>query len=123
MANITLEVVEEAFCIWRNKRGSKSELIPKNLWSMALGLYPQYQRSKICQRLRLSGSQFKRHLEARCLTVANHGFVLASKAELTSNFVATPEVQLTIQGKERSLNLCISVHELSQILPQIGMLL
>ena len=63
MEGITLESVEQAFCEWRARRISRTELIPKNLWHMALMLYPQHKRTIICRRLGLSGGQFKQHLE------------------------------------------------------------
>jgi hypothetical protein len=123
MLAITLESVEEAFCLWRTQRSSLAELIPKNLWSMALELYPGYKRSIICKRLRLSGSQFKQRLEESCNQFSNKGFVLAARDESKANSLANPEVKLTIQGKERALSICIGAAELSQILPQLGMLL
>lgn len=123
MNGITLESAEEAFCLWRTQRRSRAELIPENLWSMALGLYPQYKRSKICEQLRLSGSQFKQRLEGSGYTPSDNGFVLASRDEVKVNTVPNHEVQLTIQGKERSLKLCVEVHALSQILSHLSVLL
>ena len=64
MNGLTLESAEEAFRQWRDQRNTRLESIPETLWSMALGLYPQYKRSKICRCLRLSGGQFKERLEA-----------------------------------------------------------
>ena len=63
MSDLTLASVEEAFQQWRAGRHSRAELIPEALWSMALRLYPQYQRSKICRYLQLSGGQFKKRLD------------------------------------------------------------
>lgn len=123
MAGITLELVEEAFCSWRTQRKSRAELIPENLWAMAVGLYPHYKRSKICHRLRLSGHQFKRRLEGGSPTFAAHSFVLASRDEVQVNLKPGSDVHLTIQGKERVLTLCVGVHALTQILPHIGALL
>ena len=120
---MTIELVEEAFCEWRATRRSRAELIPKNLWSMALELYPQYKRSIICHRLRLSGSQFKQRLEGASHTFVDNGFVYASRDVVKENPVSNHEVQLTIQGKERTLTLCVEVHALNQILPQISVLL
>ena len=123
MENVTLELAEETFCQWRIQRSSGKEPIPENLWGMALGLYPEYKRSKICDRLRLSGSQFKRRLEGGYSTFAEQGFVLASQEEVKTSTKQTQEIQLTIQGKERVLTLCVDVHALSQILPHLGALL
>lgn len=123
MEGITLELVDEAFCEWRATRRSRAELIPKNLWSMALKLYPQYKRSIICHRLRLSGSQFKQRLEGGSHTFVDNGFVYASRDVVKENPASNHEVQLTIQGKERVLTLCVDVHALGQILPHIGALL
>jgi hypothetical protein len=123
MQSLTLELVEVAFCEWRAQRSNRLESIPENLWSMALGLYPQYKRSKICHRLRLSGSQFKRRLEGEVGSLVESGFVLASRDKSKAKPELIPEVRLTIQGKERALTLCVAVHALGHILPQLGMLL
>lgn len=110
-------------CRW-HRGSSRSESIPEALWSMALGLYPQYVRSKICHHLRLSGSQFKRRLENNGDTSRAKGFVLASRDEVK---VMTPErgteIQLTIQGQARSMTLCFGMHALGHVLPHIGSLL
>lgn len=123
MNNITLESVEAAFCDWRAQRSSRTDPIPEYLWAMALRLYPEYKRSKICHRLRLSGSQFKSHLESRVQSPADKGFVLASREEVTANPPPITGVQITIQGKERAMTLCFSVHALPLILPHVGALL
>ena len=75
MNGLTLESAEEAFRQWRDHRSSRVESIPEMLWSMALGLYPQYKRSKICRILRLSGGQFKERLEASGHPLPSTGFV------------------------------------------------
>ena len=121
MSDLTLVSVEAAFQQWRAGRDSRTEVIPEALWSMALGLYPQYKRSKICRHLQLSGGQFKQRLDND--TRANHGFVLASRDELKAKPQPNPEVQLTLQGHTRSMTLCFDVHALAQILPHIGALL
>lgn len=123
MESVTLELAEEAFCKWRDERSSRAELIPEHLWSMALRLYPHYKRSRICERLRLSGSQFKRRLEEERPSFAANGFVLASKDEIKVTSALSQDIQLTIQGKERALTFCVDMHALSHILPHIGALL
>ena len=123
MSDLTLASVEEAFQQWRTGRYSRAELIPEALWSMALALYPQYKRSKICRHLQLSGGQFKQRLDNDRDTRANHGFVLASRDEPKATPEPTPKVQLTLQGHTRSMTLCFDVHALAQILPHIGALL
>ena len=123
MESVTLELAEEAFCKWRIQRSSRAEPIPENLWTMALRLYPHYKTSKICHRLRLSGSQFKQRIEASYDTFADNGFVLASKNEVKVTFNQNQAIQLTIQGRERALMVCVDVHGLSQILPHIAVLL
>jgi hypothetical protein len=121
MNTLTLESVEEAFGKWRAKR-SQSDSIPAELWEMALGLYPQHTRSTICAKLRLSGGQFKSRLEEGSSESVN-GFVLAYKDESSPRSVAGPEVKLTIQGKERTLMLCVSLDALGQLVPHLGALL
>lgn len=123
MNDLTLESAEEAFRQWREQRSSRKESIPEALWSMALGLYPQYMCSKICQHLRLGGSQFKRRLEDSGAINRAKGFVLASRDEPKAMPELNPEVQLTLQGHTRSMTLCFDVHALAQILPHVGALL
>ncbi len=123
MSDLTLASVEEAFQQWRAGRHSRAELIPEALWSMALGLYPQYKRSKICRHLQLSGGQFKQRLDNDRNTHAHHGFVLASRDEPEAAPKLNPKVQLTLQGHTRSMTLCFDVHALPQILPHVGALL
>lgn len=122
MSSLTLESVEEAFRDWRAQRSSGKESIPEALWSMALELYPQYIRSKICERLRLSGSQFKRRLEGSDASSRGKGFVLASCDEDKAMLVGT-EIQLTLQGQARSMTLCFDRHALAHVLPHVGSLL
>ena len=123
MDSITLESVEAAFCDWRAQRSSRTAPIPEYLWAMALKLYPAHKHSKICHRLRLSASQFKPRLERREQSPADNGFVLASREEIKVNLPPSSDVQLTIQGKERVMTLCVSVHMLPLILPHVGALL
>jgi len=122
MNDLTLESVKEAFQQWRSARYSRAEPIPEALWSMALGLYPQYKRSKICHLLGLSGNQFKRRLEDT-RDVCVNGFVVASCDEVKATPEINAKIQLIVQGKERALTLCVEVHLLSQVLPQLGALL
>ena len=123
MNGLTLESVEKAFCEWRAQRSSRAELIPKNLWCMALKLYPQHKRTIICSRLRLSGGQFKRHLEDVNNTSFDDDFVLASRDFVKENSNSSSEIQLTVQGRDRTLMLSVNLHSLELILPHIGALL
>lgn len=123
MDSISIESAEASFHQWRAQRISRRELIPEHLWNMALGLYPEYMRSKICRRLGLSGGQFKRRLDGFRPAFADTGFVLASNDEPKAAPKVHPEVQLLIQGKERSLTFSVGTDALLQILPHIGALL
>lgn len=124
MNDLTLESVEEAFRQWRDQRSSRVESIPEMLWSMALGLYPQYKRSKICRILRLSGGQFKERIDAGSYPFPSTGFVLASnKEKVKATPISSPEIQLTLQGQARSMTLCFDVHALGQVLAHVGVLL
>jgi hypothetical protein len=109
MDSITLESEEAAFSDWRAQRSSRTVPIPEYLWAMALKLYPA-KHSKICHRLRLSASQFKSRLESREESPADMGFVLASREEVKVNLHPSTDVQLTIQGKERAMTLCVSIY-------------
>lgn len=123
MSYLSLASVEKSFSQWRSKRHSRAEPIPEALWSMALGLYPQYKRSIICHHLRLSGSEFKRRLENTDDTCANNRFVLASRDELKETLLAGTDIQLTLQGQVRSMTLCFDVHALAQVLSHVSALL
>ena len=123
MSDLTLASVEEAFQQWRDERYSRAEQIPEALWSMALGLYPQYKRSKICHVLHLSGAQFKRRLEDGDDTRVNSGFVLASRDDVKVTPVSRTEIQLTLQGQLRSMTLCFDAHTLGHVLSHVGALL
>lgn len=123
MNDLTLATVEEAFQQWREQRSSRKESIPEKLWSMALELYPQYMRSKICHHLRLSGSQFKRRLKNNGETSRAKGFVLASRDEVNMTPAPGTEIQLTLQGQTRSMTLCFDMHALGHVLPHVGSLL
>jgi hypothetical protein len=124
MNNLTLASVEEAFKRWRDGRYSRAEPIPEALWSMALGLYPQYKRSRICHLLHLSGAQFKRRLEDGGDTRVNSGFVMASRDDVKMTpVVASTEIQLTLQGQLRSMTLCFDAHALGHVLSHVGALL
>lgn len=120
MSYLTLESVEEAFHQWREQRSSRSESIPKKLWEMVIKIYPKYKRTVICRRLRLSGSQLKKYLDSRFIS-SGGGFVLASIDSAKEDL--SPNIQLTIQGKERTLILSVDVHALDKILPSISRLL
>jgi hypothetical protein len=123
MNDINLASVEKAFQQWRIGRYSRAEPIPEELWSMALGLYPQYKRSVICHHLRLSGAQFKRRLEIGDDRCANNGFVLASCDEVKTTPLKNVDIQLTIQGQARSMTLCLDMYTLAQVLPHVSALL
>jgi len=124
MNGLTLESAEEAFRQWRDQRSSLVDSIPEMLWSMALGLYPQYKRSRICRILRLSGGQFKERLDAGPHPFPSTGFVLASNKEVVkATLIPSPEIQLTLQGQARSMTLCFDVHALGQVLAHVGALL
>ena len=123
MSDLNLLSVEEAFQQWRAGRHSRAEPIPEELWSMALGLYPQYQRSKICRHLQLSGGQFKRRINHDTETGSNHGFVLASRDEPKATHEIKPEIQLTLQGHMRSMTLCFGMDALGQVLSHVSVLL
>lgn len=123
MGSISLESTEASFDQWRAQRSSRAELIPDNLWNMALGLYPQYKRSRICRQLGLSGGQFKQRLDGCRPAFADTGFVLASNNKLKAKPKAHPEVRVVIQSKERTLTLSVGADALLELLPHIGALL
>ena len=121
MNNLTLASVKEAFQTWRTERYSRAEPIPEALWSMALELYPQYNRSHICLLLRLNGAQFKRRLDEAGDTRAN--FVLATHDEVKETQRVGADIQLTLKGQVRSMTLCFDVHALGHVLSHVGALL
>lgn len=123
MADVSMELAKESFIQWRSNRTNQGEPIPDELWDMALGLYPKYKRSTICEQLQLSGSGFKRRLEEGLPACSDKGFVLASKSEVKKIPKQGQEIQLTIQGKQRSLTIHVEADELSTVIPHISGLL
>ena len=127
MSGLTLESVEEAFRQWRLQRSSRKEPIPEALWSMALGLYPQYMRSKICHYLRLSGAQLKRRLEDDGGASRANGFVLATPQEEVKKLQAlatqSAPITMVVTGTRRTLELSVDIDSLEAVLPHIGSLL
>ena len=123
MSSVTLESTEASFQQWREQRSSRNESIPGYLWQMALSLYPHHNRAKICRRLALSGGQFKQRIASVSPKCADTGFVLASSEGVKTGPQPKTEVQLAIQGKERSLTLSVGVDVLLQLLPHIATLL
>jgi len=61
----------------------------------------------------------QQHLDNR--SSSDSGFVLATVDSVKEHFI--PNIQLTIQGKERALILSVDVHALDKILPSISRLL
>lgn len=123
MSSVTLESTEASFQQWREERRSRKELIPDHLWQMALSLYPDHNRAEICRRLGLSGGQFKQRIDCVGPKFADTGFVLASSEGVKTSPKPRTEVQMAIQGRERSLALSVEVDVLLQLLPHIGALL
>jgi len=124
MADVTMELAKESFSQWRSNRTNQAEPIPDELWGMALSLYPKYKRSTICEQLHLSGSGFKRRLEEGLPAFSDKGFVLASKSEVKKfPKQGQQEIQLTIQGKERSLTIHVEADMLNTVIPHVGALL
>ena len=62
-------------------------------------------------------------IEGSSTTCADNGFVLASRDVGAVNLRPSPAVQLTIQGKELTLMLCVGADTFGQIVPHIGALL
>jgi hypothetical protein len=61
-ADTTIETVAQSFASWRLSRKNRQEPIPLHLWQAAAKLCKTHRISHICQRLRLSSSDLKRHL-------------------------------------------------------------
>ena len=101
MESINIESTEASFHQWRSQRSSRAELIPEHLWSMALGLYPQYKRSKICRQLGLSGGQFKQRLDGFRRAFADPDFVLASNDEPKTEPKYTQKCNWLYKAKSR----------------------
>lgn len=123
MSEVTLDSVDICFQQWRSQRGSRTEPIPERLWTMALSLYPQYKSSHICRRLSLSGSQFKQRAKEATGSLSDNGFVLAAPDVDIPSPKLSPEVVLGIEGQRRTLTLKMNIDSLSQVLPNIDVLL
>lgn len=122
MDHVTLKVVGDLFQEWRNTRLNRTELIPERLWGLAVDLYPEHKRSRICKHLRLCASDFKRRLVLAGKIESSDGFVLAD-SESKAALQPSVDVELTVQGQGRSLNMRVNINTLSQVLPHVGVLL
>lgn len=123
MSDVTLNSVGALFQEWRETRSSRAELIPSKLWDLAVSLYPKYKRSKICRHLGLCAGKFRQHLIQADKISGTNGFVLANADIPAPTPQCIPNIQLTIQGHERSLNVCVGVDMLEQVLPHFKALL
>ena len=123
MEAITLDSVATTFQQWREARINRSEPIPDGLWNQALILYPEYKRSIICRRLRLSASQFNQRLERKNSLSSGNGFVLASHKMLKEKPVSNKVLELCIQGAVRNLKISVSMDLLPEVLVQVETLL
>ena len=113
----SLDMVEEAFSHWRQTRRYRCEAIPLSLWEMVSKLCPEYKRSEICRRLRLSGQQFKQRVQ-HGTALAAHDFVVA-KANQMITPLDVSKITLTLQGQQRSLSLTLPTSNIAQVLPHL----
>lgn len=123
MEAVTLDSVAKAFQQWREGRINRSEPIPDALWKQAVALYPEYKRSIICRRLRLSASQFNEHLGNKDSLPSASGFVQASHQTPEKVSGSKQTIELCIQGEARNLKISVGMDLLSAVLVQVGALL
>jgi hypothetical protein len=104
-----LEAVVNAFESWRQKRVSRKEQIPVQLWAMAKALLPHYKRSDIQRALRISGQQFNECLSHKIGNEATEidGFVSCFIESATNQ--EDYKCELTLQGLRKSLQFLGSV--------------
>jgi hypothetical protein len=114
----SLEEVVEAFESWRASRISRSEVIPKRLWSMTKALLPHYKKSHIQKAFRISGKHFIKH----CLDQNKskneaivEGFAIAEVVPERSNN-HRDHCEITIKGTQRSLHIKLPTEQLPQVL-------
>jgi len=123
---IDLEVVAELFQRWRSQRTSTREPIPDRLWRLVASLCSQHNKSAICKRLGLGGSQLKQHVE-RVTSKDDNGFVLATPQadvkEPEAPVIQGTPVTMVVKGSHRTLELRVEVDSLEAVLPHIGGLL
>jgi len=62
MKTPTLRETQLLFQSWRNQKKYKQEPIPDNLWETAAILTKHHSRSKVCQALKLSSTDLKKHV-------------------------------------------------------------
>lgn len=60
----TLEEVASHFEEWRGHKKTRGERIPARLWSQAIGLLGDHAISEVAKKLRLSGTDLKKHQAA-----------------------------------------------------------
>lgn len=118
MTSLSLEQVEQAFEAWRDTRHNRREKIPQRLWQMVQQLSLNYSQTIICQRLKLSGGQFKR--SGTCTErhpVKEPEFVVVQDPMPEANLPSS--ITLTLQGLQRQLHITVPSESLSQVLPQL----
>ena len=59
-----LEEVASHFEEWREHKTNRRERIPERLWSEAIGLLGEYSIAQVAKKLRLSGTDLKKHQAA-----------------------------------------------------------
>lgn len=116
MSNKLEEVVNE-FESWRQKRVSKTEAIPMQLWAKAKALLPHHKRSHIQQALRISGQQFNEYISHKQGNEARQIDGFASCLIEPAINQEDYKCELTLQGFRKSLQLKVSIKQLPEILP------
>lgn len=111
-----LEEVVNEFESWRQKRVSKKEQIPVQLWAKAKALLPHHKRSHIQRALKISGQQFNEYIShkkgSEALQIDGFASCLIDPAINHDDY----KCELTLQGLRKSLQLKVSIKQLPEIL-------
>ena len=90
----TVEQVASHFEEWRGHKKNRRERIPERLWSEAVGLLGEYTISEVAKRLRLSGTDLKKHQAA---------FLVDAKASEEDRAAIFVEIEPVVVGQASSV--------------------
>ena len=120
---ITLESTKIAFDTWRTTRAHNNTPTPTKLWVMVGRLLLTHKKPEICNILRISNTQIKKH----CVAIPT---IKDKKSQPAGNdfveAVPLPTVgmsELTFSGSSKSLHLRLPTAALREVLPILGELL
>ena len=122
---MTLQQLKDKFNHWRRNKKCKSEHIPQHLWQEVFALEAQGCPIRhICQTLSLSGTQVAKQ---RAYHDTNSAKKCTDFIDITPKMTGTKsndsQCEVTLNLNDKTLNLSLSVGQLTHILPNLKGLL